>query len=96
VRDKDLQKAFNLDMVAGKKGFRHWLGRHAPKETFLDLLQAPNPPAWGAGRLEGKEVPQAEFGVNLIGYAFGELGIGEELSVLGSIENGTHDLITTK
>jgi glycosyltransferase involved in cell wall biosynthesis len=75
----DLQKAFNLDTAAGRQGFSHWLGHHAPRETFLDLLQAPNPPAWGAGRLEGKEKTQAPFGVNLIGYAFGELGIGEDV-----------------
>ncbi len=75
----DLQQAFNLDTDSGKQRFRHWLERHAPKETSLDLLQAPNPLTWGQNHLDGSKESPAEFGVNLIGYAFGELGIGEDV-----------------
>lgn len=75
----DLQQAFNLDTDSGKQGFRHWLGHHAPKETFLDLLLKPNPLACEQNHLNGSQQSSAEFGVNLIGYAFGELGIGEDV-----------------
>lgn len=75
----DLQKAFNLNSASGKQGFRHWLGLHAPEETLLELLREPNLLAWGQHCFKRSKQVSAKFGVNLIGYAFGELGIGEDV-----------------
>jgi glycosyltransferase involved in cell wall biosynthesis len=83
----DLQQAFNLDTDYGKQGFGNWLERHAPQETVLPLLQEPAPLTWGRYRLNRAENPRVEFGVNLIGYAFGELGIGEDVRMAAQALN---------
>lgn len=76
----DLQAAFDLATARGEQGFRGWLRQHADNETGLPLLrhalvQATPPPA-----TQTSPAPAAPpFGVNLIGYAFGELGIGEDV-----------------
>jgi glycosyltransferase involved in cell wall biosynthesis len=75
----DLQQAFDLKTDVGTHGFSHWLEHHAPRETILPLLQEPNPLTWGASLFRQNPACSFDFGVNLIGYAFGELGIGEDV-----------------
>lgn len=73
---QDIQRAFNLKEESGRKEFKSWLINHASVETGLKILIQPQRRAWPA-------VPGAGnnhvFGVNLIGYAYGELGIGEDV-----------------
>lgn len=71
----DLQQAFDLTTAPGRTGYKHWLSSNGRQETALDALLQANRLAWPARR--GGEPPP--FGVNLIGYAYGELGIGEDL-----------------
>lgn len=75
----DLQVAFDLDKETGQEAFRHWLAYHAPRETAISLLQKTCPQAWPSCAVNARYEVQCSFGVNLIGYAFGELGIGEDV-----------------
>lgn len=76
----DLQAAFRLDSTEGRTGFKHWLAHYAPQETALPLLQKIPLQAWPAhNTLQPTQPSNDRFGVNLIGYAFGELGIGEDV-----------------
>lgn len=70
----DLQSHFDLGTTQGKSDYSHWLLHHGTQETILNLLQ----PQQSNSLLSGN-APNTTFGVNLIGYAFGELGIGEDL-----------------
>lgn len=72
---RDLQQAFDLATEQGKAGYRNWLCHSGRQETPLDLFFDASRLAWPAER-GGDPQP---FGVNLIGYAYGELGIGEDL-----------------
>ncbi|MCK2086872.1 glycosyltransferase [Thauera aromatica] len=82
----DLQAAFDLRTTQGQSGLGDWLQRYAHEETSLLLLQRAlqadaqttlrATPAAAARERSDKPHP---FGVNLIGYAFGELGIGEDV-----------------
>lgn len=71
----DLQQAFDLTTAPGRTGYRQWLSSNGRQETALDALLGAGRLAWPARR--GGELQP--FGVNLIGYAYGELGIGEDL-----------------
>lgn len=71
----DLQSEFNLGTEQGQLDYRQWLTSHGSQETILSLLQATDNKKQQATEL----VAQNEMGVNLIGYAFGELGIGEDV-----------------
>ncbi|MDC7828712.1 MULTISPECIES: glycosyltransferase [Pseudomonas] len=71
----DLQQAFDLTTAPGRTGYRQWLSSNGRQETALDALLGANRLAWPAR--SGSELQP--FGVNLIGYAYGELGIGEDL-----------------
>lgn len=76
----DLQAAFDLTTTQGRNNFRHWLEHHAPEETALPLLTQVKPQAWpNASSIMPSTLCQHDLGVNLIGYAFGELGIGEDV-----------------
>ncbi|MEY3759868.1 MAG: hypothetical protein RIR39_1359 [Pseudomonadota bacterium] len=70
----DLQSYFNIQTLQGQSDYGQWLQTHGKQETILSLLQSQqsdSPP---------KDNPaNVTFGVNLIGYAFGELGIGEDV-----------------
>lgn len=72
----DIRAAFDISLPAGKHGFNNWLITHGTIETGLRMLVQPAKRAW-------PEMPSEDgsraFGVNLIGYAFGELGIGEDV-----------------
>lgn len=70
----DLQSQFNLETRQGQSEYCQWLLNHGTQETILTLLQ-PKP---GASQSD-EAVPDKIFGVNLIGYAYGELGIGEDV-----------------
>ena len=70
----DLQSKFNLETEQGQLDYRQWLALDGFQQTILSLLQ----PA--EINIKTTEViAQNKPGVNLIGYAFGELGIGEDV-----------------
>jgi len=73
----DLNAAFDTDTDSGLEDFKRWLLSFGLKETPLVSFLSRTPGAWP------KKTPTAssqyKFGVNLIGYAFGELGIGEDV-----------------
>lgn len=74
-RYEQLQRAFNLQTEQGIAGLAMWSAEvwHTQRElSWIDqALPTPAPPV-----LPTKERP---FGLNLIGFAFGELGIGEDV-----------------
>ncbi|SFI57780.1 glycosyltransferase [Nitrosomonas sp. Nm34] len=74
----DLRAAFDLTTTRGCGGFRHWLEHYAPQETALPLLTQVKPQTWSHISNKSSTTHQ-DFGINLIGYAFGELGIGEDV-----------------
>lgn len=72
----DLRAAFDLHTEEGQRGIEQWLVNHGMHETGLGLLVNPVKNAWpDVNVLRGTH----RFGVNLIGYAYGELGIGEDV-----------------
>ncbi len=76
-----LQQAFDLDLPAGRSGLRAWFAQRGVKQFGLQALVSPTvvlaaPPAEPLAPLVRTS---PVFGVNLIGFAFGELGIGEDL-----------------
>lgn len=77
----DLQAAFDLRTTQGQSGLRDWLLQYAPAETGLPLLQHALHAATCTDTTSPSTAPPeaAPFGVNLIGYAYGELGIGEDV-----------------
>ena len=70
----ELQNRFSLLTVSGQTAYNQWLQEVGIQETILNLL---SPQANDTLPKENK--PALTFGVNLIGYAFGELGIGEDV-----------------
>lgn len=72
----DLQSTFDLKTTQGTRDFSHWLLTHAMTETGLPLFISPSLRAWPSKKKPRRTV---DFGVNLIGYAYGELGIGEDV-----------------
>jgi len=70
----DLQSQFNLETDQGRSEYSQWLINHGTQETILSLFQ----PKLSHAKLH-ENAPDKSFGVNLIGYAFGELGIGEDV-----------------
>lgn len=72
---RDLQQAFDLATEQGRAGYKNWLCHSGRQETPIDSFLKGNRLAWPSVR-GGDPQP---FGVNLIGYAYGELGIGEDL-----------------
>ena len=70
----DLQVHYNLDTHQGQIDFRYWIDQYGKQETILGLLEPI------ASKVKELTVTtQKSVGVNLIGYAFGELGIGEDV-----------------
>lgn len=74
----DVRAAFSFESTLGVEGFRHWMATNGLAETGLnkaqkncDGSQPLSPPQ--------EHLTAKPFGVNLIGYAFGELGIGEDV-----------------
>jgi hypothetical protein len=65
----DVQAAFPLPH--GRQDYQRWFAQHGIEEHQLAC--------WTAERRPAPTPPQRPYGVNLIGYAFGQLGIGEDL-----------------
>ena len=82
-RHAKLQAAFDLQLPAGRAGLRAWFTQRGAAQFGLQALVSPpaqpaapvSPVAPAAARAQA--VPA--LGVNLIGFAYGELGIGEDL-----------------
>lgn len=72
----DVRQAFDITTQEGYAGFKQWLVSHAISESALGAILKPYQRAWPVQAASPKN---AGFGVNLIGYAFGELGIGEDV-----------------
>ncbi|MBD8621588.1 glycosyltransferase [Pseudomonas sp. CFBP 13727] len=73
----DVRAAFDLKSITGIEGFRAWMSHSGLVENGLievyesrDSDPTPKKPVHTSAK---------PFGVNLIGYAFGELGIGEDV-----------------
>jgi glycosyltransferase involved in cell wall biosynthesis len=84
----ELQYAFDLSVPEGCKGFDDWCMATAGSESALRWLALRKDcgmlnalmPALVKPRIKLKP----KFGVNLIGFAFGELGIGEDVRMAAS------------
>ncbi|HEU4853579.1 MAG TPA: glycosyltransferase [Telluria sp.] len=70
-RRNDLQRVFDLNTVDGRRALASWTEKAWLVEPSLYWATSPRPP-----EIQTKERP---FGLNLIGFAFGELGIGEDV-----------------
>lgn len=70
-RRPDLVRAFDLHTARGREGLLRWFERSGRAEYGLtgEPGGLPHPP----------EPPAPTFGVNLVGYARGQLGIGEDV-----------------
>lgn len=73
----DLKAAFDINTPKGAASFEYWLLSEGLNETGLKILFKPKQRAWP--RQITEESLEKPFGVNLIGYAFAELGIGEDV-----------------
>ena len=80
-----LQEAFDLTTKAGRAGLMHWFVKRGVAQFGLQPLVLPLAPAEATDVIASKArqsrtLPEhPPFGVNLIGFAFGELGIGEDV-----------------
>lgn len=74
----DLSTLFDLATSTGVLLYEEWLISQGMVETSLPLLLQTVPRAWPPAKL-GCLPEKLPHGVNLIGYAFGELGIGEDV-----------------
>lgn len=78
-----LQKVFDLEQPAARAKYVQWFEQRGAEQFKLHALLDPD----REGGTPGQEVAKATavrararpFGVNLVGFAFGELGIGEDL-----------------
>lgn len=77
-RRDDLQLAFDLRSPAGWAGLAHWAQEAVAQEPGLHWILA-NPADDIQHSSDIHALPQRPWGVNLIGFAFGELGIGEDV-----------------
>jgi hypothetical protein len=75
----DLQAAFDLKTTVGNKGFNHWLAQQAAQDTSIACIEEDSSPNGYRQHHPQIQVQTSSFGVNLIGHAFGELGIGEDV-----------------
>ncbi|WP_156901998.1 glycosyltransferase [Azohydromonas australica] len=74
-----LQQAFDIGASRGRLGLMHWFAKQGAEQFKLKpLLGTASAPA-AAVPAAGFDAAGAPFGVNLVGFAFGELGIGEDL-----------------
>ena len=72
----DIKAAFDLQTDQGQRELTQWLISHGLQETGLGTLIKPVRKSWPeAVNSSGDK----KFGVNLMGYAYGELGIGEDV-----------------
>ena len=79
----DLQASFPLDRAEGRRTYLDWYHAEGARSCGHDALRAPEAPppapAAPAARPAVRPVPERTPGVNLIGFARGELGIGEDV-----------------
>ena len=86
----DLRQVFDLRERAGQAGFIQWYFRHGLQELQLDRFLTDAQRQWWNRVQPHQTQPAAKpskhrapanlpFGVNLIGYAKGQLGIGEDV-----------------
>lgn len=73
----DVRASFSLDSVSGVEGFRKWMSTYGLAETGLNSAQ-PNQESCPSS-LSDACLATKPLGINLIGYAYGELGIGEDV-----------------
>lgn len=84
----DLQAAFDLSNALGKKDYGRWLRTYGLNETMLGKILSILPTAWPSKSEASKfELKQ---GVNLIGYAYGQLGIGEDVRMAAKALNAAN------
>lgn len=81
---KDLQQAFNILDKAGLDHFHSWLNNNALQESGIGVsrratVETDFPPYLNSRSKDSATSFDKPFGVNLIGYAYGELGIGEDV-----------------
>lgn len=84
----DVREAFNLGSEAGVEGFRHWIATHGLDESGLADLPQNLDQAISLSSVQATLTKP--FGVNLIGYAFGELGIGEDVRMAAKSLHAAH------
>ncbi|SDX73956.1 Glycosyl transferases group 1 [Allochromatium warmingii] len=86
----DLQPVFDIRQRSGQAGFIHWYFQHGLRELQLDRFLTEEQRQWwnSVQRVpistrtkprKHRAPPDLPFGVNLIGYAKGQLGIGEDV-----------------
>jgi glycosyltransferase involved in cell wall biosynthesis len=83
----DLQKAYNLDDADDRQGLREWLWAYGTAEHQLAWLldEPPDPATYIPPASRSKDArkrcppPTRDEGVNLIGFATAEFGLGEDL-----------------
>ncbi|KAF0162006.1 MAG: glycosyltransferase [Rhodocyclaceae bacterium] len=78
---QDLQRAFDLRTPQGRQGLIQWFDGPGREEPALRWLNGPESRAGATPAPSGpaSTAPLRPFGLNLIGFAFGELGIGEDV-----------------
>jgi glycosyltransferase involved in cell wall biosynthesis len=77
-RRSDLQRAFDITTLQGRTDLSRWSQSMAEVETALAWIAGRSPRVRAASRAQRLH-PVRPFGVNLVGFAFGELGIGEDI-----------------
>ncbi len=85
LRD-DLREAYDLRLESGREGLRRWWEQHAPREypqlteSLLRIRERSARAARPTSHPEGAQDPAMhdEEGVNIVGFARGVLGIGED------------------
>lgn len=70
-----LRRQYSLETAVGRQAYRAWLQELTQQESILNLLSR----QLNDAAITQTNTSQFSFGVNLIGYAFGELGIGEDV-----------------
>ena len=85
----DLQRVYDLDVAEARQGLREWLWTYGTVEYQLGwMLDEPAdprnyvpPPALASGQPKKPAPPAADNGVNLIGFATAEFGLGEVVRI---------------
>ncbi len=78
-RRRDLQQVFDLNQAQGWAGLAEWERTVRQTEGALRWLADDTTPALPAAMPAVAAQGPRPFGLNLIGFAFGELGIGEDV-----------------
>lgn len=77
----DLRAAFKLDTPAGLSALAEWTQaawQHEPGLQWIGEVEGPEPEITSSNEVR-RVLATRPFGLNLIGFAFGELGIGEDV-----------------